>query len=94
MHAFFLLALPSLVAAATIHLEAAATRISSDIDAAINSLLHANAFTNFRADGHCGSTYDDAGCDPSSMKTCCSPQGMCVAKIWAETECVGKDFHN
>ena len=94
MHAFFLLALPPLVEATTIDLEAAATRISSDIDAAINSLLHANAFTNFRADGHCGSTYDDAGCDPSSMKTCCSPQGMCVAKIWAETECVGKDFHN
>ena len=44
------LALLSLIAGTTFDL---AGRTQSDLDEAINSLLHANAFTHFHADGLC-----------------------------------------
>ena len=52
-------------------------------------LLHSNGFTRHRHDGRCGPQNGNAGCDPSSMKTCCTPEGMCVGKI-----CFGSGCYN
>ena len=84
------LALPTLIASTTIDLN---SRTQSDLDAAINSLLHANAFTHFHADGHCGG-HGNHGCDPSSIKTCCTPAGTCEVAVWTESQCIGEGFHD
>ena len=88
-----LLALSVAIAGTTIDLDAAAAHIQNDLDAATNILLHANAFTHFRVDGHCGGERNH-GCDPSSMKTCCTPEGTCEVTAWSESQCVGEGFHD
>ena len=91
MNLLISLVLPALIAGTTIDLD---SRIQSDLDAAINSLLHANAFTHFHADGHCGPAFGNHGCDPSSIKTCCTPAGTCEVTVWMESQCVGEGFHD
>ena len=88
MNLLIALALPALIAGTTID-----GRTQSDLDAAINSLLHANAFTHFHADGLCGGD-GNAGCDPSSIKTCCTPAGTCEVTVWTESQCIGEGFHD
>jgi hypothetical protein len=90
MNLLIALALPALIASTTIDLD---SRTQSDLDAAINSLLHANAFTHFHADGHCGG-HGNHGCDPSSIKTCCTPAGTCEVTVWTKSQCIGEGFHD
>jgi len=91
MNVLIALALPALIAGTTFDLDG---RTQSDLDAAINSLLRANAFTSFRTSGRCGPMYSNHGCDPSSIKTCCTPAGTCEVAVWTESQCIGDGFHD
>ena len=95
MNVLIALALPALIAGTTFDPDG---RTQSDLNAAINSLLHANAFASFRTSGRCGPIdspmYSNHGCDLSSIKTCCTPAGTCEVAVWTESQCIGEGFHD